>query len=296
VLPGSGRVDVSRPASGGSTPVYRLRRGGTTRYLRLAETAGADLAPEARVHDRLRALGVSVPEVVDYDSCDARLGRSVMVTTEIAGEPIGRRYAGVDAGAVLTAAGRDLAIIATIPVEGFGWVRRDRPVEAGIAAESPSLRAFAPGGVDDHLAALGPVLGAAGCRAVREALDRHSTFFDGGQAVLAHGDLDTTHIYHRGGYYAGIIDFGEIRGADRWYDLGHFALHDGEHLPSPATHHLLAGYHQVHCPAPDDGERMRLWSILIGLRTLARIESRPHGRYHAFLTGAVRRAIDTLPA
>lgn len=58
----------------------------------------------------------------------------------------------------------------------------------------------------------------------------HETFYlsilpeEGEQGYLAHGDFDTTHIYQDNGRYTGIIDFGEIRGADRWYDLGYFHM------------------------------------------------------------------------
>jgi aminoglycoside phosphotransferase (APT) family kinase protein len=49
---------------------------------------------------------------------------------------------------------------------------------------------------------------------------------------LAHGDFDATHIWlDDHGRYAGIIDFGEMRGADRHFDLGHFLLHDRAPVP-----------------------------------------------------------------
>ena len=67
VLPGSGRPTVERAEAGVSTPVYRISRGGTTLYLRLAEGPGAGLAPEALAHDLLRALGVRVPEVIHFE-------------------------------------------------------------------------------------------------------------------------------------------------------------------------------------------------------------------------------------
>ena len=41
-------------------------------------------------------------------------------------------------------------------------------------------------------------------------------------AWLAHGDFDCSHIYVADGRYSGIIDFGEIRGANPWYDLAQF--------------------------------------------------------------------------
>ena len=88
-LPGSGRPVVERARSGVSTPVYRIGRAGTTFYLRLAASPEASLAPEALVHDLLRARGVRVPDVVHFEPCHTALGRSVMITTEIPGRPLG---------------------------------------------------------------------------------------------------------------------------------------------------------------------------------------------------------------
>ena len=99
----------------------------------------------------------------------------------------------------------------------------------------------------------------------------------GERAWLAHGDLDVTHIYQRDGRYTGIIDFGEIRGADRRYDLGHFHLHDGETLAGLVLPDLLAGYREV-APLPPEAERqIRLLGLLIGLRALRGSLRRPPG-------------------
>src|SRR5215211_3420319 len=100
VLPGSGGLTVERTATGGSTPVYRIRRGRTTLYLRLAESSEASLAPEMVVHNVLRARGVRVPEVVSFDPFNQALQRSVMVTTEIPGAPLDRNHCDIDMGAV----------------------------------------------------------------------------------------------------------------------------------------------------------------------------------------------------
>ena len=43
---------------------------------------------------------------------------------------------------------------------------------------------------------------------------------------LAHGDFDATHIYQRDGLYTGVIDFGEMRGAEPHYDLAYFLVQD----------------------------------------------------------------------
>lgn len=123
----------------------------------------------------------------------------------------------------------------------------------------------------------------------------HGLFADV-RAVFAHGDFDATHIYHRDGVYTGIIDFGEMRGTERCYDLGHFALHDGEHTPELLSPRLLAGYREVAPLPPDYPRRVALWSLLIGVRALARSMGRASPAYQNHLTGALRRALAALAA
>ena len=296
VLPGSGRPAVERAEAGVSTPVYRISRGGTTLYLRLAEGPGAGLAPEALAHDLLRALGVRVPEVVHFEPFNQDLGRSVMVTAEVPGRSLAEHHQGVDVGAVLAAAGRDLAVVNGLAVEGFGWVRRDRPGATRLEAGLPTLRAFALGELEEHLAALPAFLAAAEIRAVRRAVARHDPWLEADRAVLAHGDLDATHIYHRDGEYSGLIDLGEIRGAAPLYDLGHFALHDGETLPVLGLPALLAGYREV-SPLPDDHlRRIHLSALLIGIRALARASERPPAAYHRAVVAGTKRMLAALLA
>jgi aminoglycoside phosphotransferase (APT) family kinase protein len=123
LLPGRGAPAVSRMRSGGSTDVYRLRRGGDLLYLRFAEQDGESMAAEAWVHEELRRLGAAVPAVVAVGD-GAELGRAFMVTTAVPGRSVPRLR---PPDGVMEAAGRDLALIGSIPVDGLGFVRRDRP-------------------------------------------------------------------------------------------------------------------------------------------------------------------------
>lgn len=283
---------MERTATGVSTPVYRLRRGRTTLYLRLAEHAGASLAPEVLVHRLLRERGVLVPEVVHFEPLHEGLSRSLMVTTEIPGTPITEAAAGTDLGPILIAAGRDLAAIAGLEVAGFGWVRRDRLAAANLAAELPTLRAFVLDNLEPQLAIARRFLTAQEILAVDAAVDRDTGWLDVAPGRLAHGDFDATHIYQQDGRYIGIIDFGEIRGADRFYDLGHAAFHDGERAPAPLLSDLMAGFGAVMELPADHAVRIRRWSIIIGVRVLARIADRPHRAYRDHLVGAIRAALE----
>lgn len=127
---------IERTAEGTSTQVYRLRRGAETFYLRAAEERAASLAPEALAHDMLYARGVHVPAVVHFEPFDEPLQRSLLVTTKIRGESLLAQPVDEMTAAIMRAAGRDLAAINSVPVEGFGWVRRDHGASGGTSDQS----------------------------------------------------------------------------------------------------------------------------------------------------------------
>jgi aminoglycoside phosphotransferase (APT) family kinase protein len=270
---------VERVAEGVSTFVYRIRRGAETFYLRVLPERDASFAPEVRVHQLLRERGVRVPEVVYWEHRDPLLGRSVMVTTEIPGSHLGRRRVDEATRQIVFEAGQQLAIVNTISVAGFGWVRRDQPEEVtDLAGEHQTLRSFVFEHLEADLAALERqrLLAEHDITTIRGLVNARPSWLDANRAVLAHGDFDVTQIFQQGGRYTGIIDFGEIRGADRWYDLGHFRMRDGEMLPVPVLDWLLEGYRSV-VPLPADYDRrIAFASLLIAVRALARsLERRP---------------------
>jgi aminoglycoside phosphotransferase (APT) family kinase protein len=297
IFPPPGGCAVERTAEGVSTQVYRIRRGDEVFYLRVAEVCDASLAPEVCVHELLRERGVKVPDIVYFEPFDARLQRSIMVTTEIRGEHVGQRRVDGDTKEVLRAAGRDLAVINSVPVEGFGWIKRDKSVVIRLEAEHTTHRDFALEHLDEHLTLLSEkVLTRAEIVELRTIINRLEAWLDVQHACLAHGDFDVTHIYQEDGRYTGIIDFGEIRGADAPYDLGHFNLHDGETLPQPVLPYLLEGYSDV-VPLPPDHEwRISLLSLLNGVSALARTLRRSPNEYQRHLTQALRRAVAALRA
>ncbi len=292
IFPPAVRCAIEPAAGGVSTPVYRIRRDSEVFYLRLAEDRDSSLAPEMYAHQYLHARGVKVPEVVHFEPFDERLERSIMVTAEIPGEPVGCRVVDEATTEILREAGRDLAAINAMIVQGFGWIRRDGHV-SHLQGEHDSHRAFALEDIDEDLALLGQgPLAEAEINLIRDIIDRYGAWLDVEQAWLAHGDFDVSHIYQRDGRYTGIIDFGEIRGADRLYDLAHFNLHDGERLPRAVLPFLLQGYGDRAQLPPDHEQRINLLSLLIGVRALGRSRRRhPPNAYQVYLASAIRRAI-----
>lgn len=247
---------VERTPDGGSTQVYRVVHGAETFYLRIAEEPDAGLAPEVEVHQLLRKSGVRVPEILHFEPHVADLDRSVVLTREITGQPIGPGTPVSDIDAIYRAAGRDLALINSVPVRGFDWIVRDG-ADLPLRGERPSYADFVlAGGALDSLEKLG--FSVAQQDRVGELLDRERAAGPtGGTGLLAHGDLDTPHVFGADGRYTGIIDFGEIRGTDRWYDIAEFALHSDDPQSARAVKALQEGYAEVFPLPPDYSQRIR---------------------------------------
>ncbi len=258
-LPGAGRVRVVRAAGGGTTEVYRAARGGGVVFVRLAEEPGDPMDAEAWAHAEVRRRGGRVAQVLGVEPPGSPLG-AAMVTSAVPGRALAGRRSAAGLAPVLRAAGRDLALFGSIPVEGLGFVLRDArvpPLRAPLTDAAALLVEHPP---PARFAAL---------------VERELPLVAGDSPLLAHGDFDATHVLASGRRYAGIIDLGEIRGAPPLYDLGHWALHEAQ-LSVPTLGHLLDGYREAAPLPPDHERRIALLGLLIGLRLQRRVASGPY--------------------
>ncbi|HEY6407964.1 MAG TPA: aminoglycoside phosphotransferase family protein, partial [Ktedonobacteraceae bacterium] len=271
-FPHSFQIVVQQVEEGGSTYVYRIHNTNEIFYLRVLPEIGASFAPEVKVHQALREKQVKVPEVLYFEHENKELGRSIMLTREIKGKHLGYCGEQTEQRNILLEAGRDLAIINNLPVKNFGWIRRDSPEATSLEATFLTYRAFVYEHLERDLAALEEqVFAKSTINNIRQILHRFDNWLSEKEpAWLAHGDFDATHIYQDQGRYTGIIDFGEIRGTNSWYDLGHFNMHDGESLPKLMLPYLIEGYQEVAPPPSDNKQRVSFSGLLIAIRALAR--------------------------
>ena len=270
-------VSYQRTPDGVSTQVYRLTRRSDVLYLRVAEEEDESLAVDVELHRELRRQGVRVPEVVYLEPFDPVIGRSVLITTEIPGAPLSQANSASAAAIVARAAGRDLATLNRLPVHGFGWIRRDTTAWP-LAAELPTYAEFVTSYLPpDWPGTLASLFSNAQLKEIEAIIDTERGH-DLPHGRLAHGDFDATAIFEKEGQYTGLIDFGEIRGTEPLYDLGHFHLHDGETFAAPLLTHLLEGYQEVADPPPDHSEQIWRSAVLLGLRQLCRWISPERGR------------------
>ncbi|MEZ4675809.1 MAG: aminoglycoside phosphotransferase family protein [Caldilineaceae bacterium] len=285
ILPELAGVTIERVAEGGSTEVYRIRHQSATYYLRVLPEVGASFAPEAKIHRQLHAWGVQVPDVLYFAHYHAPLGRSVMVTTEIPGQALGYGERHPQHKLILRDAGRDLAQTGRINVVGFGWIDRSAAEVDMLRAEHASFAAWIEPEMAQACATLrrAALLTNPDLNNVRALTGMLIDMVGDKQAVLAHGDFDGTHIYQQAGVYSGIFDFGEIRGANLLYDLGHFQMENEDLLPD-----LLAGYEEVRTLPSDALQEIWLTGLLIAVGRLANMLRKGRNPYLPYVTAAKR--------
>ncbi len=258
-----------RTPDGVSTEVYRIFRGEQIFYLRLPVDAPGCFAAEAAVHTELRRRGVAVPEIVHYELFNEELRRSVLVTTEIPGLNTDVP-APTELPRIYRAAGRDLALVNQVAVDGFGWIQNRRtgwPLHA-------EHRDFASWLADFDAATLRQLgFSHTDVERVEQIVAeevRHAPAPGNGR--LAHGDFYAGHVFHRDGHYTGIIDFGSIQGSNGWHDLATFRLFDPENYfgEEAAVRHLEAGYAEVADVPPDFHARVMGTAVTIMAERLVR--------------------------
>jgi Ser/Thr protein kinase RdoA (MazF antagonist) len=261
-------LTVARTPAGVGAQVYRVHAAGRVAYVRIAEDDDEDLSVDAALLEHLRALGLRVPEVVHVEPFDQALRRSVLITGEIAGEPLAHCRDQRAARRVAHAAGRELAVLNGVAVQGFGWVRRQPPAWPPRASWRTYAEFVTSSLPDPWPGPLGPLFTVAELERLWALVDRERRR-DLAGATLAHGDFDTTAIFQVDGHYSGLIDFGEIRGTEPLFDLGHFHLWEHQRTPLPLWDALLAGYGEVDALPVGHEELVGRSAMLLGLRQLA---------------------------
>jgi aminoglycoside phosphotransferase (APT) family kinase protein len=283
-------LTVARTPAGISAPVYRVDAAGRVVYVRIAEDDDEDLSVDAVLLEHLGALGLRVPRVVHVDPFNQALRRSVLVVSEIAGEPLAGCRDQRAARRVARAAGRELAVLNSVAVQGFGWVQRHPPAwppRGTSTTYAEFVTSYLP---DPWPGPLGPLFTVAELERLWALVDRERHRQLAG-ATLAHGDFDTTAIFQVDGDYRGLIDFGEVRGAEPLFDLGHYHLWEHRRTPLPLWEGLLAGYGEVVALPAGYQELVGRSATLLGLRQLARWLGPPRnlGAGHPAVTGRVAR-------
>jgi aminoglycoside phosphotransferase (APT) family kinase protein len=290
----SSDLKIERVLSGVSTYVYRVQLGENTFYLRVLPEKDMSFAAEVHVHSLLRQKQVLVPEIIYFEHHNEALGMSIMLVKEILGSTIEDCPSIDEYEDILFKAGKQIAVINQVRVDGFGWIKRGKE-ECGniLQGEKDSLQENIYEFLDEDLFLLSEnVFHKDVISRIRSILNTGTALMVRHPSYLVHGDFDESHIFSHNGNFTGIIDFGEIQGNSPLYDLGHFKLHDGQRYLGYNT--LAKGYNEARDLSYDDQIEIDLWALWIGVRRLGIVYKRTWGRYHDHLIKTVKLQLDRL--
>jgi aminoglycoside phosphotransferase (APT) family kinase protein len=258
-------LSVEAVPKGSSTYVYRVVASSGTYYLRFLPE-DASFAAEVLTHNNLYALGVRVPKVVTFEHKNESTGLSLMLVDEIKGTCIEDDYPQNNLKTILHEAGRQLALIHSVPVDGFGWI--DRNSYDKLKGEKHSFDEYFTEYLNNDLQALNLFdFSDAERLQITDLMLTAKEILNVEKAVLVHGDFDISHIFHSEGSYSGIIDFGEIRGNNPMFDLATFA---GFYQDRKNYSYLLEGYSEITPLTKQDLYAADLMALFIILRFLGK--------------------------
>lgn len=253
---------VKRVPKGGSTYVYRVKTPLETYYARFLPE-DCSFAAEVAAHKIMTDAGIRVPRIIAFEHKEEKSGLSMMLAFEIPGVCMEESYP-ENPAEILREAGKQLARIHSIPVDGFGWI--DRNSHDILKGEKNSFLEYFDNYLEDDLICLNYYECPADEQAkIRGYMEQARLILDVQKAVLVHGDFDTSHIFHSSGKFTGFIDFGEIRGNNRLYDLASFAYNDKSPDRS-SYYHLIDGYREAARLTDDDLYAVELMALFIVLR------------------------------
>lgn len=181
----------------------------------------SSFATEVLVHRKLWKVGVKVPQVIHFEDKNKMSGFSLMILDEVPGTCVEDENPRDLLKSVLNNAGKELALLHTIPVKGFGWINKES--NCTLEGEKHTFDAYFCEFLEHDLDKLNEYdFSTIDRNKFRNYMYEAREKLNVSEAVLVHGDFDMSHVFHDNGVYSGIIDFGEVRGNNPLYDLATF--------------------------------------------------------------------------
>lgn len=164
---------------------------------------------------------LKVPQVIDFEHKNELTGLSLMLLNELPGICIEDEHPSSNIKVILRDAGRQLALIHSVPVDGFGW--NDKNSYNKLKCEKSSFNEYFLEFLNNDLQSLNqyPFSKEDQIR-ITNLMETARHILNVKNAVLVNDNFDISHIFYSVDKYTGIADFCEIRGNNRLYDLATF--------------------------------------------------------------------------
>jgi hypothetical protein len=257
--------DIEEVNDGVSTDVYKLINS-EIHYLKIFSDHHS-LASIFLANKLMLQEEVNVPEIIYFKEKDTvQKKRGFYIEKELKGKPIKEDPTIPEEvkEKIVIEAGKDLAKINSIPVEGVGSIKGVK--EGKLYSRWGNYNDFILRNTNNMLDDLSnnSILSNDQTEKIANYISNHQLLLDTqNTSYLAHGDFCIEHIYHLDGKYSGIIDFGDIRGTSKFHDLAHFYTYNRNYFES-----LIKGYNSVYKLPSDYMEKIIIEAVTFGVGKL----------------------------
>lgn len=225
-----------------STTVWRIVTNQDVYYLRyhanLAEGQPNIFEPEVIALEQAAKVGAQVPSVLDWSDSCVKFPVPYVVLSEIPGKAVNKdTLTKEQIDAITFEAGKDIALVNSIPAIKFGHCNDRRTIEnRRITGNDDSWYNFIQYAESESLVLYEKkkLLSAQEAECIRKIFEQGRKEFAISKSYLVHGDFDLSHIFQDHGIYTGIIDFGDKRCFDPVYDIAHFNMYAHRYTESLA--------------------------------------------------------------
>ena len=257
------QFNVEECHEGISTNVYKLTDNNQIAYLRICPKY-LPSEVEAYAHNLMLQQGVKVPEILYIGKEETSLNDlTFLITSEVKGKSINNSslLSETEKREVLLEAGKDIAKINKIQTKDFGYIS---------FIKGKKLKGYAHSYleiINDALIKLKEIetsneLTKDTISKLYEYIEKNkSIMMKDKKSFLAHGDVSLNHIYQNNGKYTGIIDFGNIKGANILHDLAYIYTFENDSFQD-----ILDGYKTVTNLPKNYMKRIHIEAMIFGVR------------------------------
>ncbi len=258
---------------GVSTNVFNLVYKDENLYLKIIEDTNT-LKCLLKANTLMLDKNIHIPEIIfSKENTENIIGLPYYIEKAILGNSIEKISDNSITKDILVMAGEDLAKINSIQVGGFGDIENEE--EGQLKARHSSYLDFALEDFESRIEELKnlQIIDTQIELSIKKYLEANIKLLEEDNiSFLSHGDFCTEHIYSNNNKYSGIIDFGDIRGCNKYHDLGHFYTFNSDSFA-----HLVKGYNYIYQLPSNYLERVKLDAIIFGVRKLHWVaRNRPH--------------------
>lgn len=263
LLKSNGTNLVYKMSNNFSSTVFKIT-GNKVYYLKVASEKTENFLPEFNINKILIKNKIKVPKIIEHKNFPKDTGGlSYILMSEIKGLSTTQAECN---NVLLREVGRSLAKINSIRIDGFGMIDRFKRKIRGLNGTKNTHLDFILNSYVDKLNLIyhSKIITKNQIKIIIQFIEDNKHALDIKVGNLVHGDFCGNHIIHNDGKLTGIIDFGDSKVSNQFYDLAYLKICNRNLFES-----IFRGYRSEILLPKNWKLILKLTIIIVGIRIIS---------------------------